>query len=174
MRYVVARVITSPAGAIRTARLLVTDVPERTSPEQVLAALEAAGLAGDFSEAGVPFGNHEIRADGHRGWPYGISGVHEAEAALWPGPPVKRPEPAAITWADLTRERTRGEGRRVTLRLTDAEHSRYSLAASRAGASLQEWFVRAADALAEREALARGERPAAAASLRRARAEVAS
>lgn len=148
MRYVVARVITSPAGAVRTARLLVTDVPERTSPEAVLGALEAAGLAGEFSEAGVPFGNHEIKADGRRGWPYGISGVHEAEAAPWPGPPAKRPEPAAITWADLTRERTRGEGRRVTLRLTDAEHARFSLAAQRAGVSLQEWFMTAADRLA--------------------------
>ena len=157
MRYVVARVITSPAGAVRTARLLVTEVPERTSPEAVLAALEAAGLAAEFSEAGVPFGNHEIKADGRRGWPYGISGVHEAEAAPWPGPPANRPEPAAITWADLTRERTRGEGRRVTLRLTDAEHARYSLAAGRAAVSLQEWFVRAADRLAEYEALTRGE-----------------
>ena len=178
MRYVVARVITSPAGAVRTARLLVTEVPERTSPEAVLAALEAAGLAGEFSEAGVPFGNHEIKADGRRGWPYGISGVHEAEAAPWPGPPANRPEPAAITWADLTRERTRREGRRVTLRLTDAEHARYSLAAQRAGVSLQEWFMRAAAHHAEREALARGDRPGAAASLRRAAqaegAEVAS
>jgi hypothetical protein len=175
MRYVVARVITSPTGAVRTARLLVTDVPERTSPEQVLAALEAAGLAAEFSEAGVPFGNHEIKADGRRGWPYGISGVREAEAVKWAGPPDKRPEPAAIAWADLTRERGRNEGRRVTLRLTDAEHARYSLAAGREGASLQEWFVRAADAQAEREALARGEHPAAPArKLAQAAAEAAS
>ena len=175
MRYVVARVITSPAGAVRTARLLVTEVPERTSPEAVLAALEAAGLAGEFSEAGVPFGNHEIKADGRRGWPYGISGVREAEAAPWPGPPANRPEPAAITWADLTRERTRGEGRRVTLRLTDAEHARFTLAAQRAGASLQEWFMRAAEAQAEREALARGERsPAPARKLAEADAKAAS
>jgi hypothetical protein len=160
MRYVVARVITSPAGAVRTARLLVTDVPERTSPEAVLAALEAAGLAGEFSEAGVPFGNHDVKADGRRGWPYGISGVHDAEAAPWSGPPAKRPEPAAITWADLTRERTRGEGRRVTLRLTDAEHARFTLAAQRAGASLQEWFMAAADQLA-REQGARTGAPAA-------------
>ena len=151
MRYVVARVITSPAGAVRTARLLVTEVPERTSPEAVLAALEAAGLAAEFSEAGVPFGNHEIKADGRRGWPYGISGVHEAEAAPWPGPPANRPEPAAITWADLTRERGRNEGRRVTLRLTDAEHARFTLAAQRAGVSLQEWFMAAADAQARAE-----------------------
>ena len=151
MRYVVARVVVSPTGHQRTARLLVSDVPERTSPEAVLEALTAAGLAGEFSEAGVPFGNHEVKADGRRGWPYGISGVHDAEAAPWAGPPAKRPEPAAITWADLTRERTRGEGRRVTLRLTDAEHARFTLAAQRAGVSLQEWFMAAADAQARAE-----------------------
>jgi hypothetical protein len=133
MRYVVARVITSPAGSVRTARLLITDVPDKTRTEAVLEALEAAGRSAEFSEGGVPFGNHEVRADGHRGWPYGISGITEAPA---------------ITWENLTRPRTRGEGRRVTLRLTDGEYARYSLAAQRAGESLQEWFVTAAEARA--------------------------
>jgi hypothetical protein len=132
MMYVVARVITSPTGKYRTARLRVTDAPPHTTLEQVLAALEADGRAAEFSEAGVPFGNHEVKADGTRGWPYGITGIAEAPA---------------VTWADLTREKPRREGRRVTLRLTDAEHARYSLAAMREGMSLQSWFVEAADAL---------------------------
>lgn len=145
MRYVVARVITSPAGAVKTARLLITDVPSGTQLGDVLAALEAAGKSAEFSEAGVPFGNHEIKAD-TRGWPWGIHAIDEAPA---------------VTWEKLSTPPTRGEGRRVTLRLTDAEHARYSLAAQRAEQSLQEWFVRAADGLAEREALARGDTHAA-------------
>jgi hypothetical protein len=130
MRYVVARVITSPAGAVKTARLLITDVPSGTQLGDVLAALEAAGKSADFSEAGVPFGNHEIKAD-TRGWPWGIHAIDEAPR---------------VTWEKLTTPPSRGEGRRVTLRLTDAEHARYTLAAQRAGQSLQEWMVAAAEA----------------------------
>ena len=130
MRYVVARVITSPAGAVKTARLLITDVPSGTQLADVLGALEAAGKSAEFSEAGVPFGNHEIKAD-VRGWPFGIHAIDEAPS---------------VTWAKLITPPTRGEGRRVTLRLTDAEHAAYTLAAQRAGQSLQEWMVAAADA----------------------------
>jgi hypothetical protein len=132
MRYVVARVITSPAGAVKTARLLVTDVPAGTQLGDVLAALEAAGKSAEFSEAGVPFGNHEIKAD-TRGWPWGIHDIDEAPK---------------VTWEKLTTPPSRGEGRRVTLRLTDAEHATYTLAAQRAGQSLQEWMVAAANAAA--------------------------
>jgi hypothetical protein len=133
VRYVVARVINSPRGAVRTARLLITDVPDKTSLDQVLDALTSAGKAAEFSEAGVPFGNHEIKAD-HRGWPFGISGIDEA---------------ASVTWERLTREPTRSEGRRATLRFTEAEFATVSLAAKRAGKSLQQFGLDAMIAAAE-------------------------
>lgn len=126
MRYVVARVIHSPAGAVRRARLVIEDVPDKITIEQALEALTAAGKAADFSEDGVPFGNHEVKRDGVRGWPFGISGIDEAPA---------------MTWEALTRPPTRGEGRRVTLRLADPEYSAIALAARRAGVSLQTWAV---------------------------------
>lgn len=69
MRYVVAHVINSPAGAVRTARLVISDVPDKTPVTDVMQALTDAGRAGEFSEAGVPFGNHEIKIEGRRGWP---------------------------------------------------------------------------------------------------------
>jgi hypothetical protein len=133
MRYVVARVITSPVGAVRTARLLITDVPDKTTVQQVLDALTSAGKAAEFSEAGVPFGNHEIKPD-HRGWPFGISGIDEA---------------TSITWERLTKVPTRNDGRRATLRFTEAEFATVSLAAQRAGKSLQQWALDAMLAAAE-------------------------
>lgn len=126
MRYVVARVITSPAGSVRTARLSITDVPDGITTEKVIEALTSAGKAAEFSEAGIPFGNHEIKRDGQRGWPYGISGIDEAPAT---------------TWEQLTRKPTRNDGRRVTLRLTEGEYATISLAAQRDGDSLQTWAV---------------------------------
>lgn len=131
MRYVIARTITSPTGSYRTARLVVTDAPPKTTLEQVLGALEAAGKSAEFSEAGVPFGNHEVRADGTRGWPFGITGIDSA--------PV-------ITWADLTADQARkSAGKRITLRPSPAQHARYRLAAEREGVSLDTWMLRAAD-----------------------------
>lgn len=139
MRYVIARAIHSPtAGDIRTARLVLADVPDKTAVADVAQALEAAGRSADFSEGGVPFGNHEIKAEGRAGWPKGIAGIG--------GAPV-------ITWAKLTTPPTPNEGRRITLRLAPAEHARYSLAAQRAGASLQQWCM---DALEARASVAAG------------------
>jgi hypothetical protein len=128
MRYVIARTITSPTGTTRTARLVVADAPPKTTLEQVLAALEHAGKAAEFSEAGVPFGNHEVRADGTRGWPFGITGIDAA--------PV-------IAWADLTADGP--AGKRITLRPSPEQHARYTLAAQREGVSLSTWMLRAAD-----------------------------
>lgn len=132
MIYAVARVIVSPTGAVRTARLVIDDVPDKTTVHDVLAALEAAGKAAEFSEGGVPFGNHEIKGN-TRGWPFGIAGIEDAPR---------------ITWAKLTTPPTRADGRRITLRATEAEHARYSLAAQRSGLSLQEWMMEAAEAYA--------------------------
>jgi hypothetical protein len=126
MRFVVARVINSPAGAVRRARLVIEDVPDKITIDQAIEALTAAGKAAEFSEDGIPFGNHEIKRDGVRGWPFGISGIDEAPS---------------ISWERLTRTPTRGEGRRVTLRLTEPEYAAITLAAQREGVSLQAWAL---------------------------------
>lgn len=139
MRYVVARVIHSPAGAVRKARLVIEDVPDKITSEQALEALTAAGKAVEFSEDGVPFGNHEIKRDGVRGWPFGISGIDEAPS---------------VTWERLTRTPTRAEGRRVTLRLTDPEYAAVALAAKREGISIQAWAMLALLTAAGAETLA--------------------
>lgn len=135
MRYVVARVINSPKGAVRTARLLITEVPEKTTIDNVLDALTSAGKAAEFSEAGVPFGNHEVKGD-HRGWPFHISGIDDAPS---------------MTWEKLTRVPTRNDGRRATLRFTEAEFATVTLAAQRAGKSLQQWALDAMIAAAEHQ-----------------------
>jgi hypothetical protein len=136
MRYAVVRVISSPtAGDVRTARLVVSDVPDKTTVAQVAQALADAGREGEFSEGGVPFGNHELVAEGRSGWRKGLAGIADAEAA-------------AIPWARLVTPPTRNDGRRITLRPTPAEHSRYSLAAQRAGVSLQQWCIDALEAAA--------------------------
>lgn len=135
MRYAVVRTIHSPtAGDVRSARLVLADVPDKTSVAAVAEALTQAGRAGEFSEGGVPFGNHEIRAEGRAGWPKGIAGIDQAPS---------------VTWARLVQPPTPAEGRRITLRLTPAEHDRFTLAAQRAGVSLQTWCMDALAAAAD-------------------------
>jgi hypothetical protein len=125
MRYLVAHVINSPAGAVRTARLVIDDVPDKTSRADVIEALTAHGDAARFSEAGIPFGNHDVLAEGRAGWPKGVAGIGEAEHT---------------TWERLTVAAPRNEGRRLTVRLTNAEYAAITLAAQReAGGNLQKW-----------------------------------
>lgn len=131
MRYAVIRAIHSPTvGGIRTARLVIADVPDKTTVAEVAEALERKGRAAEFSEGGVQFGNHEIRAETRAGWPKGVAGIEGADM---------------VTWAELTRVPMPNEGRRITLRLTPAEHARYSMAAQRAGQTLQAWCLAALD-----------------------------
>lgn len=128
MRFAVVKVIHSPAGAVRRARLVITDVPEHTKAAEVLEALEAAGRSADFTTDGVVFGNHELKAEGRRGWPAGIEGLAEADM---------------VAWSRLITPPTKGDGRRITLRLTPAEYAAVAIAAQRAGTSLQEWSLTA-------------------------------
>ena len=131
MRYAVIRTIHSPtAGDVRTARLVLADVPDKTSVADVAQALTEAGRSAEFSEGGVPFGNHEIKAEGRGGWPKGIAGLEDAPA---------------VTWARLVTPPLASEGRRVTLRLSPAKHAAYTLAAERQGVSLQQWCELALD-----------------------------
>ena len=128
MRYVVAHVITSPAGSVRDARLVISDVPDKTSVADVIKALTDAGRTGPdgFSEAGVPFGNHEVKPETRAGWPKNIAAIDDA--------PV-------VTWARLITPPRPNEGRRVTLRMPPAEYDAIALAAKRAGESLQAWAM---------------------------------
>ena len=125
MRYAVLHTIHTPAGAHRTARLVIEEVPERTPLTVVLEALTNAGKAGEFSEGGVPFGNHEVRHEGKAGWPKGAEGIDDAPR---------------ITWAELTNPASI-PGRRITLRLSPSQYDRIALAARRSGVSLQAWCV---------------------------------
>jgi hypothetical protein len=142
MRFAIVRLVRSPvAGDVRTARLVVADVPDRTTAAQLAQALTDAGRAGELSEGGIPFGNHEIITEGRAGWRKGVAGLADAPS---------------VTWAMLTTPPVRSEGPRMTLRLTAAEHARFTMAAERVGDSLQSWAVAAlvtaaseADAVAE-------------------------
>lgn len=137
MRYLIAHVISSPAGAVKTARLIVSDVPDKTPRAEVIEALGAAGYGAKFAEGGVPFGNHDVIAEGRAGWPKGVASIEAAEQ---------------LAWSRLITPPRRNEGKRVTLRLTDAEHGTFALAAQRAGVSLQEWCVRVLLAAADQAA----------------------
>lgn len=119
MKYVVLHTIRAGQKTHRTAKLAVTDCPEKTSAHAVMSVLETAGKAADFSEAGVPWGNHEVKS-----------------ASSLPSGTVGLDEVPAVTWDELQDTR---EVRRVTLRLPAADYGRISQAAARAGQSMQVW-----------------------------------
>lgn len=123
MRFVVLHTVRAGARVHRTARLVITDVPEKTDASAVMEALEQAGRAGEFAEQGVAWGNHEVKSE--KALPKGTTGVDEA--------PI-------VAWADLTGTQTL---RRVTLRLEPAIYDQVHLAARRAGKSIQTWCVEA-------------------------------
>lgn len=140
MRYMIAHVINSPAGAVRTARLIIDDVPDKTTKADVLDALTRNGDAARFSEAGIPFGNHEALAEGRAGWSKGVAGVADAERA-----PIGPPSTSThTTWERLTVPSPDNPNvRRLTVRLTHAQYAAIQLAAQReAGGNLQRWSER--------------------------------
>lgn len=137
MRYMIAHVINSPAGAVRTARLIIDDVPDKTTKADVLDALTRHGDAARFSEAGIPFGNHEALAEGRAGWPKGVAGIAEAQHT---------------TWERLTVAAPTNDLRRLTVRLSPAAYAAIQLAAQReAGGNLQRWSERVLIAAASPE-----------------------
>lgn len=119
MRYIVFHSIRAGQKTIRTAKLAVTEVPAKTSSSAVMSALEAAGKAVEFSEAGIPWGNHEIKSD--QALPKDAAGVEDA------------PE---VTWEQLQSTR---EIRRITLRLPSQDYGHILTAAKRSGLSIQKW-----------------------------------
>lgn len=123
MKFIVFHSIRAGQKTHREAKLAVTDVPEKTSASAVMSVLEQAGKATDFSEAGVPWGNHEVRSDNKL--PEGTSGVEQAPT---------------VSWEELQETR---EVRRVTLRLDPQHYGQIKQAAVRDGMSIQAWCVAA-------------------------------
>jgi len=103
-------------------RLILEDVPERTTRGEVLEALETAGLAAVYAEGGVPWANHQLLPE--RRWP----DVWDA------GPP-----PAEWTWEALTGPH---KGKKLGLRLAPDEWADVTTAARMSGLSVQAWANR--------------------------------
>jgi hypothetical protein len=124
MRYLLAHVISSPGGAVRTARLIIDDVPDKTTKADVIEALTNHGDAATYSEGGIPFGNHEVLAETRAGWAK-VAKVGDAKRT---------------TWERLTVAAPHNDIRRLTVRLSPAEYAAIQLAAQReAGGNLQQW-----------------------------------
>lgn len=119
MQYVVFHSIRAAGKHINTAKLIVANVPEKTSAQAVMDALDTAGKSGPFSDAGIPWGNHELKSD--KKLPTGAVGVETA--------PV-------ITWDELQNTR---EIRRITLRLQPADYTTIARAAQLDSLSIQKW-----------------------------------
>ncbi len=85
MDYAVLHRISVPgAGARLEARLIITGVPDGTSPAGVRAALDDAGLSADWSDGGIPWGNHDIKTTTRSGaWPRGTEISPDTPRATW-------------------------------------------------------------------------------------------
>lgn len=141
MHYAVVHVVrVGTRVAQRRVRLVITGVPERTPAEKVIEVLETAGRAVDFSEAGVRWGNHEVRDAEHL--PAGTTDLDTAEN---------------VAWSSMVDDR---EIRRITLRLPAELYADVVLAAARADLRLQGW-CEAVLRHAAAEAPATSRRPAA-------------
>lgn len=119
MQYVVLHTVRVGAKTIRNARLVVTDVPEKTSAAAVMNVLEEAGKAVDFADGGVTWGNHEVKSD--KSLPADTAGVDDAPR---------------VSWVKLQDSR---EIKRITLRLPSQDYARIRQAAQRSGKSIQKW-----------------------------------
>lgn len=118
MKYVVFHTVRAGNQVKRTAKLAVTEVPEKTSAQAVMNVLEEAGRAMEFSEAGIPWGNHEVKSDKNLPQNTDTTGVTE------------------VTWEQLQSTR---EIRRITLRFDARDYTNISRAAQQANKSMQQW-----------------------------------
>lgn len=119
MEYVVCHLVRAGGKTLRAAKLVVTEVPDKTTATAVMDALEQAGKATDFAEAGIAWGNHEVTKAGKT-----TAEAHGLDQA------------PRVTWAELQDTR---EIRRVTLRLLGQDYATISRAAKRSGTSIQKW-----------------------------------
>lgn len=106
-------------GAVRRLRLVLEGVPVDVKKPAVLAALEAAGCAAAFSDAGVAWANHVVLSE-----------------ARWPAELDTAPDVQRWTWEALNGAQ---KARTVTLRLEPADYAAIALAAASAGEDLYPW-----------------------------------
>lgn len=125
------RVIRAGQTVHRTARLVVDGIPEKTSMASVQETLEVAGKAVNFTEGGVPWGNHEIQTE--KKLPAGVEGIEAAEA---------------VAWESLKESK---EFRRITLRMPPQDYGRITQAAARSGKSVNAWCIETLTNAADRE-----------------------
>lgn len=105
-------------------RLVATDVPDDVKKPAVLEALEGAGCAARFSEAGIPWANHVVLAEPR--WPETITAA-KGEAVQ------------TLTWDGLQGAQ---KGRVVSLELAAVDYAALALAAAQTGEQLYPWCRR--------------------------------
>lgn len=129
MRYAVLHKITALGQRAQlTARLVITGVPDGTRRTDVAAALEEAGLAHQYADGGVPWGNHDIRPDGRDGtWPRGTLVPDDAQHVTW----------------DQLQSQAAGAVKRVTLRVPLRLYDAVRTSAAAGGDSIHAWCLNA-------------------------------
>jgi hypothetical protein len=115
---------------IRKARLVVTGAPDGSTPDGVKAALEKAGLAGEYSDGGLLWGNHDLQNTEHLRAQ--VQGLDEARS---------------LTWSDFVDQR---DHRRITLRLGLDQYDRILIACKAENQSIQVFTVEAIMAAVEK------------------------
>lgn len=104
MRYAVIRASTPPgaptATPCLTALLIIGDVPDGTTRDDVMAALEASGRAAAYTGNGKPFAGHDLRGETSLGWPSGLIIPDDVPTAAWDqlGGQAAQPVPDASTF----------------------------------------------------------------------------
>lgn len=131
MKFFVLHSIRAAGRTVRTPRLAVLDVPDKTKTDAVIEALDTAGRGVEFSDGGVPWGNHEVKSE-----------TQTLKEATVPG------DLPSVNWKELTETKT---VRRVTLRLDPADYAACVQAARKANKSIQVWCVDTLTAAAQKE-----------------------
>lgn len=112
------------------ARLIIEEVPEGATEEEVKRAIVRAGR--QPSEFGVPWANHYLAREDQ--WPDEVVGAYRSGEA------------PTIAWDRLTAEER--EERKITLRVSPELHAALLAAAERRGLSLQTLCVEALERVA--------------------------
>lgn len=142
MRFAVIHTVRVGQRVHRKVRLVINGVPERTDAGSMISVLEASGRAGEFSEAGVAWGNHEVRV-----------------AERLPKGTVDLDAAPTVDWSSMVDQQT---VRRITLRLDAPIYDKVLLAAKWSSRSIQSWCVetlQTAALAAEREVAGPVEKP---------------
>lgn len=124
VRMAVAHTLRTFEGTTNRVKLIIDNVPEKTTHGEIAKILTEKGKASEFTEAGVPWANHSFKKESPKtGWGKGVTGAEEA--------PV-------IDWEALTTAKV--EIKRITLRFEMPLYNSAVDAAAREGLSIQKWF----------------------------------